>query len=254
MLRSGSRPPARRRSASRFGRSVRRGLAGLVGRGRLKGEVLAVGELLVSTVGLVRGCDDDPSTPWRRQASSSNQVPRTLASKLGSGEDAAMPTIVWAARWKTVPAPCSASARSTVSPPLVGRPPPRPPRPRSRAEGGGGAPLAGSAVEGDDRSPRSSSALQSQAPTNPRPPVTSELAGAGPGGVPLPNGPRRSPVAPEVVQGHRVLVGVHAVPEARMAEAVELAVGRQPRGARAPGCWSPACNRALRARSRRTRR
>src|SRR5918999_61916 len=50
------------------------------------------------------------------------------------------------------------------------------------------------------------------------------------GGREVPSGPHPpggSVLGPEVVQEHRVLVGVHAVPEAEMAVGAELAAGRQ---------------------------
>ena len=49
----------------------------------------------------------------RRQASSSAQVPWMFVSKVETGLRLAMPTIVWAARWKTVSISYSPRARSS---------------------------------------------------------------------------------------------------------------------------------------------
>ena len=49
----------------------------------------------------------------RRQASSSAQVPWMFVSKVETGLRLAMPTIVWAARWKTVSTSYSPRARSS---------------------------------------------------------------------------------------------------------------------------------------------
>ena len=55
-------------------------------------------------------------TSARRQASSSVQVPRTLASKVAAGSAIAGPTSVCAARWKTA----SNSPASTTAPTRLG--------------------------------------------------------------------------------------------------------------------------------------
>ena len=53
------------------------------------------------------------------------------------------------------------------------------------------------------------------------------VAGTGLGGVPLPDGPRRPAAGPQVVEHHRVLVGVHAVPKAGVPKGAQLPGGRQ---------------------------
>ena len=90
-----------------------------------------------------------------------------------------------------------------------------------------------SAVRGPGRSstrtssPRSSSARARCEPTKPWPPVTSaRLTRSPPSRAQV--RPRRLARGPEVVEDDRVLVGVHAVPEALVPVGVQLAVGGEP--------------------------
>ena len=88
------------------------GLGDVVGVDRPQRELLAVGQLVVGAVGLVGAATTTRPTPARRHASSTVHVPRMLASKVETGERLATPTIVCAARWKTVSTSYSPSARS----------------------------------------------------------------------------------------------------------------------------------------------
>ena len=150
-------------------------------------------------------------------------MPRTLTSKVAAGSAIAGPTRVWAARWKTT----SNSPASTVAPtrcgvaqvgldqldlrrnPLQGQPRER--RRRQVEDGDGVAAL--------QQRPRQVRGDEAVAAGDQRP-----LHGASTRGR-VPDPPGRLAAGPEVVQRHRVLVGVHAVPEALVAEGVQLAVG-----------------------------
>src|ERR1700730_2884149 len=63
---------------------------------------------------------EDATTTWRtvgerRQASSVTHVPRTLVSSVDTGFLLATPTMVWAARWKTVSISYSPTTRSLTA-------------------------------------------------------------------------------------------------------------------------------------------
>ena len=144
------------------GDHVGRRLARLVGRRRPQRVVLAVGQLLVGPVGLVRGGDHDrrdarlrgrPRAGSRCRARWSRRSPRESAS--------AVPTIVCAARWKTASnSPAvehgARPARRRGGPLDSARPRPR--SPAARAPRAGAAATSRSESHEPPRRPRSSSA------------------------------------------------------------------------------------------------
>src|SRR5437588_5233569 len=164
------------------------------------------------------------STPTRRAASSTVHVPRTLVSKVAVGERSAVPTSVWAARWNTVSTSYSARARSTTA---ASRTSPQTTSTRASVPSSAKAESAGSSRRRTaTRASRASSAFTSHEPRSPWAPVTKQE-------VTLrvrsrPQLPGRPPLRPQVVEQHRVLVGVHAVPEARVPVGPQLPVGGQP--------------------------
>src|SRR5689334_9202989 len=143
-----------------------------------------------------------------------------LVSNVDSGERLAMATWVWAARWNTLSTWYSFRARaispgSQMSPWTASTRPASPSMARVEAAGS-------SRLIATTRAPCSSSALIVQAPSKPWPPVTrTDEPLMSPACTPrlrsTPQLPRRPAGGPQVIEHDRVLVGVHAVPEAVVA-------------------------------------
>src|SRR5262249_33703535 len=146
-------------------------------------------------------------------------------SKVGTGEVLASPTIACAARWKT--ASMDRSRRRDATRPASRRSPltssTSSSTPTSSSPLGSAPPRSREVTS----APEARRARASQAPAKPCPPVTSALIWSGRSSRRLlaPDGPRRLPGVPGVVEQHGVLVGVHAVPESFGAKGAELAVG-----------------------------
>ncbi len=156
------------------GDQVGRRLRRLVGRGRLQGELLPVGKPIVGAVGLVARRRRPRAPPHRADTPrAASTCPSRSCRMLRAGSAWTVPTIVSAARWKTVSTSWSSITRDT--------------RPSSMSEPASSATASSiprsARVEGRSlgvrrssettRTPLSSSALHNHAPTNPRPPVTS---------------------------------------------------------------------------------
>ena len=187
----------------------------LVRRGRPQREVLRVGELLVGAVGLVGGGEDDPLDPvLRGMPPASSRCRGRWCRRPRRGR----PARCRRSSPRPDGRPCRRRGRPASGRADRRRPASRSPRrrrPRCRSGRASTAGRGASAGRSETTStPRSSRALQSQAPTNPRPPVTSATLTPSADRRRVPDPPRRRPPVPEVVEQDRVLVGVHAVPEA----------------------------------------
>jgi hypothetical protein len=105
------------------------------------------------------------ATSWRRTASMSVHVPRTFVSNVDAGDELAVTTSAWAARWKTVSTSYSPSTRSSSASSLTS--PSTTVTWRSRSNSASALTGGWSRRRTVTRSPRSSSARTSHAPSRP---------------------------------------------------------------------------------------
>src|SRR4051812_47967299 len=165
----------------------------------------------------------------RRQASSSDQVPWILASNVETGLRLAMPTIVCAARWKTISTSCSPSARSRrarsqTSPRTSLTRSIRPDR--TRAHRG-----TQSRTRQVISAPASSRRRTSQPPTSPVAPVTRTGLSRQKDFIPAllpPHLPGSRATGPQLVEGLVFAIGIHREEEAPVPIGHHLPLGGQP--------------------------
>ena len=235
------------------GDQVGRRLRRLVRRRRLEREVL-LGR--AARRARRRPCRRRRRRPARRRssrhASSRVQVPRTLVSKPRTGDSATVPTIVSAARWKTVGYRMLAEHApqqlgiAEVALEVVDL------APRSRAARASTRPLGTALVEADDLAALVEQRLRQ--PGADEPARTGDQRRAHQAWTPARSQIAQGavPARPQVVEHDRVLVGVHAVPEALVAIRAQLPGRGEPR--RAARARAPSRARARRGRPARRRR